>query len=133
MNNPSPIPREKPARITGIAHVFAAAGYSIGGIRRLWQETAFRHITLGLPACATVLALAEADIADFCILLVLFFGLAATEALNTAIECIVDHLAPNWEEFARDAKDLGSLATMCMLGANGVFMAYVIFRALTRG
>lgn len=127
------MPREKPARITGIAHIFAAAGYSIGGIRRLWQETAFRHITLGLPVCAVVLALAGADIADFCILLVLFFGLVATEALNTAIECIVDHLAPNWEEFARDAKDLGSLATMCMLGAIGVFMAYVIFRALTRG
>jgi diacylglycerol kinase (ATP) len=127
------MPREKPARINGIAHVFAAAGYSIGGVRRLWQETAFRHITLGLPVCAVVLALAGADIADFCILLVLFFGLVATEALNTAIECIVDHLAPNWEEFARDAKDLGSLATMCMLGANGVFMAYVIFSALTRG
>lgn len=133
MNNPSPKPREKPARITGIAHVFAAAGYSIGGIRRLWQETAFRHITLCLPVCGVVLAWAGASVADYCVMMVLFFALVATEALNTAIECIVDHLAPNWEEFARDAKDLGSLATMCLLGANGVFIAHIIFRALTRG
>jgi diacylglycerol kinase (ATP) len=33
---------QKPARVTGVARVFAAAGYSIGGIRRLWLETAFR-------------------------------------------------------------------------------------------
>lgn len=86
---------------------------------------------LGLPICVGVLALAGASVADYCIMLVLFFALVATEALNTAIECIADHLAPNWEEFARDAKDLGSLATMCLLGANGVFIAGIIFRALS--
>ena len=133
MNNIPLTPRPKPARITGIAHVFAAAGYSIGGIRRLWRETAFRHIVLALPICGVVLALAGASVADYCVMLILFLALVATEALNTAIECIVDHLAPNWEEFARDAKDLGSLATMCLLGANGVFVGSVIFRALTRG
>ena len=133
MNTPCPTPRPKPSRITGLAHVFAAAGYSISGIQRLWQETAFRYITLGLPICAGVLALCGDSLGDYAILFVLYFALVATEALNTAIECIVDHLAPNWEEFARDAKDLGSLATMCMLGANGVFMARVILSALTRG
>ena len=133
LNISSPTPRAKPARITGTAHVFAAAGYSIGGVQRLWQETAFRHIMLGLPACGAVLALAGASVSEYCTMMVLFFALVATEALNTAIECIVDHLAPNWEEFARDAKDLGSLATMCMLGANGVFLAHVIFRALAHG
>ena len=46
----------------------------------------------------------------------------AFEALNTAIECIVDHLALQWQEFARDAKNLGSLATMCMLILNGIVL-----------
>ena len=58
------------------------------------------------------------------------FALIAVEALNTAIECIVDHLASDWQEFARDAKDLGSLATMCMICANYAFIGSVIFRAL---
>ena len=122
--------RKKPERITGVAHVFAAAGYSVGGIRRLWQETAFRHIMLALPVCIALFAFAGASLAEYTVLLVLFFCLVAVEALNTAIECIVDHLAPNWEEFARDAKDLGSLATMCLLCANGVFIGAILFRAI---
>ena len=130
MNAPSSKLRQKPARVTGLAHVFAAAGYSIGGLRRLWQETAFPHIALALPISAAVLALTGATVGDFCLLLVLFFGLVATEALDTAIECIVDHLAPEWEEFTCDAKDLGSLATMCLLGANAVFIASVVFRGV---
>lgn len=123
-------PRARPERVTGLAHVFAAAGYSVGGVQRLWQETAFRHILLALPACIAVLAFARATYLEYSILLILFFGLVAVEALNTAIECIVDHLAPNWEEFARDAKDLGSLATMCLLCANGIFIGAVLVRSL---
>jgi diacylglycerol kinase (ATP) len=122
--------RAKPARITGVAHVFAAAGYSVGGVRRLWQEAAFRHILLLLPISMLLLLVVGAGFAEYCILLVLFFCLVAVEALNTAIECIVDHLAPHWDEFARDAKDLGSLATMCMLFANAVFLGAVVIRSL---
>jgi len=80
--------------------------------------------------CGTVLASAGATWIEYCILLVLFFALIAVEALNTAIECIVDHLASDWQEFARDAKDLGSLATMCMICANCAFIGSVIIRAL---
>lgn len=123
-------PRKKPERITGVAHLFAAAGYSIGGLRRLWQETAFRHITGALPLCVALFATLGASFGEYCILFVLFFCLVAVEALNTAIECIVDHLAPHWEEFARDAKDLGSLATMCLICANGVFIGAVLFRSV---
>lgn len=36
--------------------------------------------------------------------------LFATEALNTAIEEIVDHISPKWSLAVRNAKDLGSLA-----------------------
>lgn len=116
--------------MTGIAHVFAAAGYSIGGIRRLWQEAAFRQILLMLPVCLLLLAVCRVSFVEYAVFAVLFFCLVATEALNTAIECIVDHLAPNWEEFARDAKDLGSLATMCMLFAMGVFLVAILLRAI---
>ena len=121
-------PLEKPERVTGVAHLFAAAGYSIGGLRRLWMETAFRHIIVALPIGSVLLYIMDAGVADFLVFLVLFSALVAVEALNTAIECIVDHLAPQWEVFARDAKDLGSLATMCLLFANGFFMAVVALR-----
>ena len=102
--------RTKPARKTGLAHFFAAAGYSAGGLRRLWRESAFRQELLGLVAVPVLLWALDASVLHF----VVFAGLAlvviALEALNTAIECLVDHLTADWAEFARDAKDLGSLA-----------------------
>lgn len=119
----------KPERLTGLAHVLAAARYSISGLRRLWQEAAFRHIILAVPVCFALLALAKASFVEYFVMLILFLCLIAVEALNTAIECIVDHLAPQWEEFARDAKDLGSLATMCLLCANGTFLGAVLIRS----
>lgn len=119
---PEQTPRPKPDRITGLRHFFAAASYSIGGLKRLWQETAFRHIVLVFALCLILLAAIGATPMQIVGFLVLFFLLVAVEALNTAIECIVDHLAPNWEVFARDAKDLGSLATMCLLLANGLYL-----------
>ncbi|OAN71452.1 diacylglycerol kinase [Sulfitobacter sp. EhC04] len=127
--SPASPPRAKPPRVTGLAHLWAAAGYSVGGLRRLWQETAFRHIVIALLLGFGLLAIAGAETMDYAVLLILFFCLVAVEALNTAVECIVDHLAPDWAAFARDAKDLGSLATMCLLCANGVFLGAVLLRS----
>ena len=56
-----------------------------------------------------------------------FVLLIAVEALNTAIEVIIDRISPEWSEAARQAKDLGSLAVMCMLIAHGFMLAWVIF------
>lgn len=124
-----PVPPSKPPRVTGIAHVFAATGYSLAGARRLWSETALRHIVLAFALCVLLLIALGASLNEYAVLLILFLLLIAVEALNTAIECIVDHLAPDWQAFAKDAKDLGSLATMCLLLANGVFLASVMLRA----
>lgn len=121
-------PKPKPERITGIRHLFAAAGYSIAGLRRLWRETAFRHEALGLPVISALFWAASAPLWAYGVFLILWLLLIATEALNTAIEVLVDHVSPNWSEAARDAKDLGSLAVMALLWANGVFVVYVLMR-----
>jgi diacylglycerol kinase (ATP) len=104
----SPHIRPKPERVTGIHDVFAAAVYSVGGARRLWKAAAFRHIVLVFILCLALLASIGASGAQFGVFLILFLALVAVEALNIAIECIVDHLAPNWHEFARGAKNLWS-------------------------
>ena len=77
-----------------------------------------------------VFVLVGANLGEYLIATVLFFLLAAFETLNTAIEVIVDHLAPDWQEFARDAKDYGSLAVMFLLLSNGCFFAYVVWQNL---
>lgn len=119
--------RAAPARITGWRHLFAAASYSVGGLRRLWGETAFRHEVLIGALMLPVYAMFGARPWEFLVFGILFVLLIAVEALNTAIEVIIDRISPEWSEAARQAKDLGSLAVMCMLIAHGFMLAWVIF------
>jgi diacylglycerol kinase (ATP) len=115
----------KPEPVTGLKHVFAATKYSMGGFKRLWGEAAFRQeVTLSILVLVGLFLLG-ATMQSILIAAILILLLIAVEALNTSIECLVDHLSPEWAEFARDAKDLGSLAVMCLLIANGLYLAYV--------
>lgn len=120
-------PLEKPGRKSGVAHFFAAAGYSAGGARRLWREAAFRQEVLGLALVIAVFALVGASLAEFLGLIVLSLIVLAVEALNTAIEELVDNASPGWSEFAKAAKDMGSFAVMCLLVATGLYAAWVVF------
>jgi len=120
-------PRARPQPVTGLRHIYAAFTYSLGGIRRLWAETAFRHeVVLAVVLLVGLYALG-ATVERLAIAGVLALVLIAVEALNTAIECLVDNASPEWSEFARDAKDLGSLAVMCLLLANGLYLAVTAY------
>ncbi len=120
-------PLEKPGRKTGIAHFLAAAGYSMGGARRLWAESSFRQEVLGLVGLAVLFGAVGASVPEFLGLAVLSLIVLAVEALNTAIEELVDHASPGWSEFARNAKDMGSFAVMCVLVATGLYAGWVVF------
>jgi diacylglycerol kinase (ATP) len=118
--------QEKPARKSGIAHLFAAAGYSLGGLGRLARESAFRQevaLILGLLVLFVVMG---ATLAEVLGLLAIGLLLIAVEALNTALEVLVDHLSPGWSEFAKDAKDLGSLAVACTIGGLLLYSAMAL-------
>lgn len=120
----------RPPRVTGPAHLLAATRYSAAGLRRLWRETAFRH-ELGAAAVAGPAYLwLGAGAAEMALFGGLFCLLVAVEALNTAIEEIVDRLSPEVSEMARHAKDLGSLAVMAVLVAQGGLAVWVIWGAL---
>ena len=120
---------QKPTKIHGIKHIFAAINYSAEGVLRLWKETAFRHEILLFLVIVAVLIKLGATPLHYMVAFTLFLLLASVEALNTAIECIVDHVSPEWSEFAKDAKDLGSFAVLCMIIANSAFLGYVVFMA----
>lgn len=111
--------------MNGPKHLIAAVMFSIGGLKRLWGETAFRHEVLAIILVLAGLFVFGAALPQILTATILILILIATEALNTALECIVDHVSPDWAEFARDAKDLGSLAVMCVLLANGVYLVSV--------
>lgn len=125
MTDRTDLPR--PPRTQGAHHLLASARHSLGGLRRLSRETAFRHEMMAGAAGLAALLAVRASPAEILGAAALFLLLVAAEALNTAIEVVVDHLAPGWAEFARDAKDLGSLAVLCLIGANLGFLAYALF------
>ncbi len=119
--------KQKPDRKTGIAHFFAAASYSQAGARRLWRESAFRQEVLALAALLALFALIGASAGEMLGLVLLGLAVLTVEALNTAIEELVDHLSPGWSEFAKNAKDMGSFAVACALTATGLYAAWVVF------
>lgn len=115
---------------TGLRHLFAAAQYSQQGFVRLLKESAFRHELLAFVVGLVVFALIRATIIEFLIYVVLMMVLFATEALNTAIEELVDRVSPEISSVGKHAKDLGSFAVFCMLIANGLFAAYAVISSL---
>ncbi len=99
----------------GLAHVWAALGYSMAGARVLFREEAAR-LELVLLAVAFVLFLMTgANLLQYAILAGLFMGLICIEALNTAIELIVDRTSPEISDYGKQAKDIGSFAVFCGL------------------
>lgn len=123
MSVEAPHPPLAPPKLRGLAHLFASARYSFAGFLRLLGEAAFRHeILLGLGLLGALAAAGVAR-ADLLIQGALLLVLAATEALNTAIELIVDRVSPERSVFAGQAKDLGSFAVFCLLVVNLGFAA----------
>ena len=112
----------------GIAHLLAAGRYSLAGARDLAKESAARHEVLAFAAGLVVLFMCNARFGDYLVLTILFLILMSIEALNTSIEHIVDCVSPEKSEFARAAKDLGSLAVLFNLCAGGVYLLAVLVR-----
>jgi diacylglycerol kinase (ATP) len=117
---------EKPPRKTGVAHFFAAAGYSMAGAQRLWRESSFRQEVLALAVLVILFLAFGATAGELLGLLLLGLLVLLVEALNTALEEVVDHLSPGWSVFAKNAKDMGSFAVACALTATGLYAGWVL-------
>lgn len=117
-------------KASGVRRVIAATRYSMQGLSRLWKEEAFRHEVYAFVAGLILFAVVGAAAMDYFIFLILMLILFSAEALNTAIEELVDRISPEISTVGRHAKDLGSFAVFCLLAANGLFALYVVIRAL---
>lgn len=111
---------------TGIRHFLAAASYSWGGFQRLLQEAAFRQELLFFAVSLILLASVGASLLEMLIAVILFLGVFAVEAMNTAVEEVIDRISPEISNVGKHAKDLGSFAVLCMLVACGLYLLYTI-------
>ena len=118
--------QEPEAKKHGIAHLFAAGGYSLAGFLRALKESAFRQ-EIGVFIAALVLfAVVGASLPEFLGLVIIFLLMFGVEALNTAVEELVDRVSPEVSRTGKHAKDLGSFAVFCTLVAAGLYIVYVV-------
>nr|WP_235776790.1 MULTISPECIES: diacylglycerol kinase [Pseudorhizobium] len=126
-------PRDRESDIrkaSGPRRLLAATRYSMQGLRRCWQEEAFRTEVVAFLLGLVLFAVIGAEPADYLVFVVLMLVLFAVEALNTAIEELVDRISPEISTVGRHAKDLGSFAVFCLLCANGLFVLWCVWKAL---
>ena len=110
--------------------IVASFRYSMQGFSRLWLEAAFRQEVYAFLIGIVIFAVAGAGFADYFIYVILMLVLFCVEALNTAIEELVDRVSPEISVVGRHAKDLGSFAVFCLLCANGLFALYVVVKQI---
>lgn len=119
-----------PKRVSGRRHIMAAAGYSRAGFVVLLKEQAFRHELLLVAGLVAAAALLHASATQWMVLGILSALLFCVEAINTAIEAIVNEISPQRSDFARDAKDLGSFAVFCILCAQAGLAVSLVWARL---
>jgi len=111
----------------GLAHLFAAGGYSLAGLLRVLKESAFRQEIVFFLAALVLFAAIGASLPEFLGLAIIFLLMFGVEALNTAIEELVDRVSPEVSRTGKHAKDLGSFAVFCTLVAAALYIGYVVF------
>lgn len=112
---------------TGFAHFIAAGGYSWQGFKFMMGEIPFRHELFATAVLLITLLLFAAAPLHIVLTFVLCLITIAFEALNSTIELIVDRVSPEYSEFAKNAKDVGSFAVCIMMIATGVVFAFSIY------
>ncbi|MCB6179238.1 diacylglycerol kinase [Rhodobacter sp. Har01] len=120
-------PGNRPAAKGGIGRILAAGRNSAAGLRRLSREAAFRQEALAGFVVLGLMAALGASAGKMLGFVALMFLLVAVEALNTALEVLVDEMSPGWAQFAKDAKDLGSVAVALVMAAIAAYLLWAAF------
>lgn len=110
-----------------IKRILNASKYSVQGLRAAWnEEKAFRD---DLVVCAICLGLTFSFANSYEQVFISILSLVlllVTELLNTGIESLADKVSPEFCEFCKVAKDVGSAAVMLVLVYIFFFHLYLI-------
>ena len=93
-----------------VSHLVAATRYSFGGIRFALKETAFKQEIFFGIIHYTLIFLIDETLSVKLVLASLWPIVMSAELINSAVEQMVDHMSPEWNEFAKHAKDMCSAA-----------------------
>lgn len=108
----------------GWSRLWHATGYSLQGLMAACNEAAFRlELLLALILAPLAFWLGD-NWVEVAVLLGSLVLLLIVELINSAIECVVDRVSPEWHELSKKAKDMGSAATLLsLLLAAGIWLS----------
>ncbi len=113
---------QKPRQHSGLSRIGFALLFSLNGLRSAFvKEAAFRQETCLYVFLMMILYFLPLSAVFKCILFFASTLVLIVELLNSAIESIVDMASPEYNDLAKQAKDLGS---------GAVFLSIVIAVAL---
>ena len=93
-----------------IRHFISATLYTLAGIKVALKETAFRQEIFFGVIHYVCIYFVNASFPVKLILSILWPLIMSAELVNSALEQVVNHVSPEWNEFAKYAKDMCSAA-----------------------
>jgi len=115
-----------------INHLMSAIRYSLSGLKVAMRETAFRQgMVLGVVHYMLVYFINVAFQIKL-VLIILWPLIMAAELFNSAVERVVDHISPEWNEFAKCAKDMCSAAVGMLIVTTITAWCLVAFHIFVR-
>ena len=104
------------ANKTGITRIFAAFFYSADGLGAAFRyEAAFRQELVLYVLLLPLLYLLPVSLFFKCLLFSANTLVLIVELLNSAVESVVDLVSPDYNIYAKRAKDMGSAAVLLSL------------------
>lgn len=104
------------ANKTGIARIFAAFSYSADGLGAAFRhESAFRQELVLFVLLLPLLYFLPVSLFFKCLLFSVNTMVLIVELLNSGIESVVDLVSPDYNIYAKRAKDMGSAAVLLSL------------------
>jgi len=108
-------------------HLYGALLYSLAGIRRAWQEQAFRHEVLVLLIMPFALWLIRPGLVWSAALLAAWLLVMAIELLNSAVEESLDLITRDSNIHVKYGKDMASAAVFLTICANALLWGVMLW------
>lgn len=119
--------------MTPLRRLIRAFGYSLQGLKAAFEtEWAFRVEVFVAPPMAVLALLLPVPLAEKALLLSSLFLVLMAELVNTAIETVIERIAPDRHPLSGKAKDIGSAVVLLALINAGLIWGLVLLDILTR-
>lgn len=107
--------------------LFKNIGYAIEGMRNMYkEETSFRIQLITFIIFSLILPFVSISLLSKLILFTAMLFVLAGEAINSAIERIVDLVSPDFHPLAKQAKDIGAFVVLLFFCINCMIWVVVL-------